>query len=98
MTKVSGYFAQDRKRSVNGTDNSGRTIAPKEVDSMNSNLNPQTAQIAQIIPSTFGMPACGHAFGSGDIAVQAEVRVKGDMGLSVRTYAPGPQAWRPPTS
>ncbi|GAB3257705.1 hypothetical protein [Nocardioides dilutus] len=55
-------------------------------------------------PSTFGMPACGHAFGSADvttgvIAVQAEVRVKGDMGLNVRTYAtPGTSAWSPPPS
>lgn len=46
-------------------------------------------------PSTFGMPACGHA----DV-----VRVKGDMGLAVdarnaRTYAtPGTSAWSPPPS
>ena len=59
-------------------------------------------------PSTFGMPACGHAFGSADvttgvITAQAEVRVKGDMGLdrtdlAVRTYAPGTIAWSPPLS
>jgi hypothetical protein len=54
-------------------------------------------------PSTFGMPACGHAFGSVDvttgvIAAQAEVRVKGDMGLAVRTYVPGTSAWSPPPS
>ena len=59
-------------------------------------------------PSTFGMPACGHAFGSvdvtnGGIAVQAEVRVKGDMAfgvnaLAVRTYVPGTSAWSPPPS
>ena len=39
-------------------------------------------------PSTFGMPACGHA----DVA-----RVKGDMGLAVRTYQ-GTDAWSPPPS
>ncbi len=54
-------------------------------------------------PSTFGMPACGHAFGSADvttgvIAAQAEVRVKGDMGLAVRTNAWGTSAWSPPPS
>ena len=60
-------------------------------------------------PSTFGMPACGHALGwaddtNGVIAVQAEVRVKGDMAfgvdaLAVRTYAtPGTSAWSPPPS
>ncbi len=57
-----------------------------------------------LIPSTFGMPACGHAFGSVDnttgvVAVQANpVRIKGDMGLAdVRTY-PGTSAWSPPVS
>ena len=40
-------------------------------------------------PSTFGMPACGHV----DVA-----RNKGDMGLTVRTYAPGTSAWSPPPS
>ena len=40
-------------------------------------------------PSTFGAPACGHAF---------DVNVKGDMGLAVRTYAPGTSAWSPPPS
>jgi hypothetical protein len=59
-------------------------------------------------PSTFGMPACGHAFGYADvttgvIAVQAEVRVKGDMAfgvnaLAVRTNVPGTSAWSPPPS
>ena len=39
-------------------------------------------------PSTFGMPACAHA----DV-----VRVKGDMGLAVRTYQ-GTDAWSPPPS
>ena len=53
-------------------------------------------------PSTFGMPACGHAFGSVDvtngvIAAQTEVRVTGDMGLAVRTYQ-GTDAWSPPPS
>jgi hypothetical protein len=45
-------------------------------------------------PSTFGMPACGHDL----IAAQAEVRVKGDMGLAVRTNAWGTSAWSPPPS
>ena len=40
-------------------------------------------------PSTFGMPACGHV---------TDVNVKGDMGLAVRTYAPGTSAWSPPPS
>lgn len=50
-------------------------------------------------PSTFGMPACGHAL----VAAQAEVRVKGDMAfgvnaLAVRTTVPGTSAWSPPPS
>jgi hypothetical protein len=46
-------------------------------------------------PSTFGAPACGHAF---------DVNVKGDMAfgvdaLAVRTYVtPGTSAWSPPPS
>lgn len=44
-------------------------------------------------PSTFGMPACGHA---------TDVNVKGDTtfgvdALAVRTY-PGTRAWSPPPS
>jgi hypothetical protein len=70
---------------------------------MNSITTRKTAIQMTSAPSTFGMPACGHAFGSVDvttgvIAVQAnEVRVKGDMGLAVRTY-PGTSAWSPPLS
>jgi len=71
-----------------GTDNSGRPNAPKEVDSVNSIKTRKTANQAQLIPSTFGMPACGHV----DVA-----RIKGDMGLAVRTY-PGTSAWSPPPS
>jgi len=52
-------------------------------------------------PSTFGMPfgvpACGHA-STGVIAGPDAVRVKGDMGLAVRTYAQGTIAWSPPLS
>jgi hypothetical protein len=100
MTWPSGYFAPDAKNRANGTDNSGRPTAPKEVDRVNSIKTRKTANRILTIPSTFGMPACGHAFGSADvttgaIAVQAEVRVKGDMGLAVRTY-PGTSAWSPP--
>jgi hypothetical protein len=106
MTFLSRYLAQT-DTCVNGTDNSGRPTAPKEVDSVNSIQTRKAATQILSIPSTFGMPACGHAFGSADvttgvIAVQAEVRVKGDMGLdvpalAVRTY-PGTSAWSPPPS
>jgi len=76
---------------------------------MNSIKTRKTVIQMTSAPSTFGMPACGHAFGSvdvtdGGIAVQAEVRVKGDMAvgvdaLAVRTYAaPGTSAWSPPPS
>lgn len=54
----------------------------------------QTESQMALIPSAFGMPfgvpACGHAT---DVA-----RIKGDMGLSVRTYVPGTSAWSPPLS
>ena len=97
MTLGSRYFAQNQL-CVNGPDNSGRPIAPKEVDSVNSIFNPQTAaRIELMTPSTFGMPACGHA-STGVIAVTDAVRVKGDMGLAVRTYVPGTSAWSPPPS
>ena len=46
-------------------------------------------------PSTFGMPACGHA-STGINAGPDAVRVKGDMGLAVRTYQ-GTIAWSPPS-
>ena len=77
-----------------GPDESGRPQAPKEVDSVNSIFNPQTAaRIELMIPSTFGMPACGHV---------SDVNAKADMGrgvtaVAVRTY-PGSYAWSPPPS
>jgi hypothetical protein len=65
---------------------------------VNSIFNPQTAaRIELMTPSTFGMPACGHA-STGVIAVTDAVRVKGDMGLAARTYSQGTSAWSPPTS
>ena len=80
-----------------GTDKSGRLNALKEVDSVNSIFNPQTAaRIELMTPSAFGMPACGHA-STGINAVPDAVRVKGDMGLAVRTYAQGTIAWSPPS-
>ena len=57
---------------------------------MNSIKTRKTANQAQLIPSTFGMPACGHAFG--------DVNITGDMGLAVRAYVPGTSAWSPPPS
>jgi hypothetical protein len=55
-------------------------------------------------PSSLGMPICGHAFettfaGAVTTSVVRDRQgvLKGDMGL-VMAYAPGPQAWRPPTS
>jgi hypothetical protein len=85
---------------VNGTDNSGRPNAPKEVDSVNSIQTRKTAIEILSTPSTFGMPfgvpACGHA-STGINAVPDAVRVKGDMGLAVRTYAQGTIAWSPPS-
>ena len=60
---------------------------------MNSIQTRKTAIEILSAPSTFGMPACGHAFGSADVA-----RIKGDMGLAVvRTYAQGTSAWSPPS-
>jgi hypothetical protein len=108
MTRDERYLAQDLKTRHIGTDNSGRPQAPKEVDRMNSIMTRKTAIDMTLIPSTFGMPACGHAFGSADVTtgavrVQAdEVRIKGDMGLRIadlaaRTY-PGTSAWSPPNS
>ena len=83
-----------------GTDNPGRPQAPKEVDSVNSIQTRKTAIQMTSAPSTFGMPfgvpACGHA-STGVIAGTDAVRVKGDMGLAVRTY-PGTSAWSPPPS
>jgi hypothetical protein len=76
-----------------------RPTAPKEVDRMSTNKFWQTAaQIDMAIPSTFGMPACGRAFGAG-FTTGTEVRTKGHVDLaSVRAYVPGTRAWRPPTS
>jgi hypothetical protein len=103
MTRQGRYLARDLKTRRYGTDNSGRLQAPKEVDRMNSIVTRKTANDMTLIPSTFGMPACGHAFGSVDVttgvvAVQAEVRVKGDMGLAIARTYPGTSAWSPPTS
>jgi hypothetical protein len=98
MTFRSRYLAQT-DTCVNGTDNSGRPTAPKEVDSVNSIQTRETANQIALIPSTFGMPACGHAFGSADVA-----RIQGDVSLDmavlavdVRTYAQGTSAWSPPS-
>ncbi len=68
---------------------------------MNSIQTRKTVIEMTSTPSTFGMPfgvpACGHA-STGVIAGPDAVRVKGDMGLAVRTYAQGTIAWSPPLS
>ena len=68
---------------------------------MNSIQTRKTAIQMTSAPSTFGMPfgvsACGHV-STGVIAGPDAVRVKGDMGLAVRTYAQGTTAWSPPLS
>jgi hypothetical protein len=66
-----------------------------------SNINiPMTAQI----PSAFGMPVSGHAFGATTVCATAVATsvvrdrkaVKGaDTGLA-QGYFPGTSAWRPP--
>jgi hypothetical protein len=60
-------------------------------------------------PSSFGMPACGHApvatewtlrIGATSVVRDRQVDTgitKGDMGLAL-AYFPGTHAWRPPTS
>ena len=65
---------------------------------MSTNINWQTAaQINVLIPSTFGMPACGRAYGAGFTAGIEAARTKGHVDLaSARTSAPGTSAWRPP--
>jgi hypothetical protein len=67
---------------------------------MKLNLIPMT----ETNPSSFGMPACGHAFTAtfGGFATTSVVRdrqavTKGDMGLAI-AYVPGTSAWSPPTS
>ena len=68
---------------------------------MNGIQTRKTAIQMTSAPSTFGMPfgvsACGHV-STGVIAGPDAVRVKGDMGLAVRTYAQGTIAWSPPLS
>ena len=60
-------------------------------------------QMAANIPSYFGAPICGHAFGTtpagfGTTSVvrDRQAAVKGDMGLA--GSVPGTSAWRPPSS
>ena len=64
-----------------------------------------TIQMAAQIPSGFGMPMSGHAFGAGTTtAVRERVAdiagikgaVKADRVLAP-SYFPGNSAWRPPT-
>ncbi len=71
-----------------------------------------TIQTAVLIPSGFGMPACGHAsvtdqgaFGTTTVVRERQAAVingdvmgaaKGDMGLVA--YVPGTSAWSPPLS
>jgi hypothetical protein len=71
----------------------------KEVTHMEIN----TIQMAANSPSGFGMPICGHAFRTSFVGVDTtfvvrdrKAAVKGDMGLTA--YAPGTDAWRPPSS
>ena len=61
-------------------------------------------QMTVSIPSSFGMPICGHAFETTFAGVDTtsvvrdrQAVLKGDMGLAM-AYVPGPQAWSPPTS
>jgi len=62
-----------------------------------------TIQMATSIPSSFGMPICGHAFettlsgfGTTSVVRDRQAVAKGDMGLA--DYFPGTSAWRPPSS
>ena len=61
-------------------------------------------QMTASIPSSFGMPICGHAFettfaGATTTSVvrDRQAALKGDMGLAP-AYVLGPQAWSPPLS
>jgi hypothetical protein len=58
-------------------------------------------QMSANIPSYFGAPICGHAFGTTpagfvttSVVRDRQAAVKGDMGL----YVPGTSAWSPPSS
>jgi hypothetical protein len=60
-------------------------------------------QMAARIPSSFGMPICGHAFqttvsgfGTTSVVRDRQAVAKGDMGLA--GYVPGTSAWSPPSS
>jgi hypothetical protein len=71
----------------------------KEVAQMINN----TIQMAAGIPSSFGMPICGHAskttfagVGTTTVVRDRQAVVTGDMGLA--GYIPGTSAWRPPSS
>ncbi len=61
-----------------------------------------TIKMAARIPSSTGMPICGHAFetttglGTTFVVRDRQAAVKGDMGLAA--YVPGTSAWRPPPS
>ena len=66
-------------------------------------MNRNTIQMAAAIPSSFGMPICGHAFqttvrgfGTTSVVRDRQAVVKGDMGLA--GYVPGTRAWSPPSS
>jgi hypothetical protein len=80
--------------------------SPKEVAQMNSTLLCTTARI----PSSFGMPSSGHAFGVSAVVdgirpfaalvVRERAAVTGaaKAGLRVaQTSIPGTSAWSPPT-
>ena len=69
-----------------------------------------TNTMTAISPSSFGMPACGHApvvsewtlrIGATSVVRDRQAATtgstKGDMGLAL-AYFPGTHAWRPPTS
>ena len=96
----SRYLPRDRNNRVTSelTTPDAHT-APKEVDRMNSiTTRRRRLESRSLTPSTFGMPACGHAVHRRASPSRDAVRVKGDMGLAVRTYVPGTSAWSPPPS
>lgn len=66
-------------------------------------MNINTIHKAVLIPSGFGMPACGHLrqtssarFGTTVVVREQATAAKGDMGLVA--YVPGTSAWSPPPS
>jgi hypothetical protein len=75
----------------------------KEVAPMESSKNLMTA----MIPSSFGMSACGHAFGTttastttgafGTVVRDRQVVATEDKGLAI-AYVPGTRAWSSPPS